>query len=374
MSRSKPAPSSPALKWPTGRQAFAALILSVLALGGGCSDDTGGSAPVAAVDAGVDAESVDVNDGDVVDAADLPVALMDVADEPPSDTAPEFVEDVEAQDTETRDAPITNPSEEGQACLQTPDCDLPDRVCLEGVCTLVPASRTYVEVNYVLEQPEEISAIVSVLKGFVGDVGFFMTALGPLSESDAIEVTYGGADPITEGSDEELPGYAFQRPESLPPTFFLQPFQDPMRPFAGDTWRSERFTYELVALFDFNNTRNEVGFVAIDTFVTMQFSPDGSSIERGNITGYITREQTEDRLLTFGDDCESPQSLCCIVTVGVCPTYSCGQDAPLESIADILDCNGAMPDVDLDETIPGNDAYFATIFFASKEVQRLDSE
>ncbi|MEO1268357.1 MAG: hypothetical protein AAFX99_09675 [Myxococcota bacterium] len=356
---------------------FAVLFGCLLIGSVACSDDDGASGTDNAVDTGMTSApdtATMTADTDPPEDTSPPEDTAPPEDtEPPEDTTPpedtsppEDTAPPEDTDEVRADVPI-DASDEGQECLQTPECE-EGRICLEGVCTFVPEGQTFVETNYVLEEPEEISAVVSVLKGFVGQTGFFMTDIAPLADNDTLLVTYGGGDPAGPIMDGVTPTYRWQRPDELP-TFSMSPYADPERPLAGESWMSEVFDYELVALFEFDGQQNRIGLEVLDTVVEMRFSPGEERITRGFITGFITRQEAEDRWLNFGSDCdEGVGSLCCIVSVGVCPTYNCSDDPELGDIAAVLDCNGAEMDADLDPEIPGPDAYQTTIFFESIRV------
>lgn len=341
--------------------ALAILICVTLAA---CSDDgdMGGGTP--APDVGVDtADSSGTSDvvPDVPAPEDLgpepepdlpaPDAPDDTPDTP--DLPPDVAEDV------TEDAPDLAEPDLGvmQACDdQTPCPDGYD--CVAGVCTLLPSGLIFVENNYQLLQPTALTNVVSFFKGIFSDLGFFMTAMGPL-DGDSVEVMYGGADRVTR-IDDAPDEWRWQLPDRLP-SFTMRRLEggDPLQ---SDTWQSEIFTYRLVALYG-PEPRAGIGFVAEKTVVTMRFDPELTNIVEGTISGFMTREEAENRFLAISDNC--------LLQQGACPLVDC-ENSPLETVADVLDCNEVEPDSDLDDDIPGNDAYATEIYFTSELVTLVE--
>jgi hypothetical protein len=249
----------------------------------------------------------------------------------------------------------------GTACQAEATCIKEHYDCLGGVCTLNPTGRAFVETNYVLEQPSALTNVVSVAKGLFSDTGFFLTEVAGL-EGDAARVYYGGGDRL-EQHDDGPDVYRWQLPDDLP-SFLMRRLQDPEQPLQGNTWRSDVFDYELVALFGDEVPRGRLGFEAVQTQVTMTFDPDLTQIMEGRIEGYITRAEAERRELGLVDNCALSRLLC--------PAYDCTNDPPLATFAELLDCNGVPTDSDLDPLIEGNDAYRASIFFQSERVELVE--
>ena len=254
-------------------------------------------------------------------------------------------------------APDTAPDAPGsleQACDEQSPC--PEGYeCLEEVCTLVPSGRVYVENNYQLLQPTALTNVVSFFKGFFSDLGFFMTAMGPL-EDGTIQVVYGGADRVLIGN-EEPDQWRWQLPERLP-VFEIRRQTEGVPPLQSDTWVSDVFDYQLVALYG-DEPRSRIGFEARQTVVTMQFSQDLQSITGGTIRGYMTRVEAESRFLELDDNC--------LLQQGLCPAVDC-ELAPLQTLADILDCNEVAPDAEIDD----EDAYITEVYFSSEIVEVVE--
>ncbi len=347
----------------------AAVLVLLLGIGlTACSDDTDNNAVAPGSDAGADTQNGDDTSGesDTPDAEPGDLPADDVAPDLDPDT-PDVI-DVAEDAPDTADAPIDAPEDTAdvdeepdlgvmQACDEQTPC--PDGYeCVAGVCTLVPSGRIYVENNYQLLQPTALTNVLSFFKGIFTDLGFFMTAMGPL-DGDTVEVTYGGADRITrvmDGPDE----WAWQVPERLP-TFTMTRMEggDPLQ---SSAWQSEVFQYRLVALYG-DEPRAGIGFTAEQTVVTMRFNPELTEIVEGTIRGYMTRDEAENRRLEISDNC--------LLQQGACPMVDC-DNAPLMTLADVLDCNEVEPDYDLDDEIEGNDAYTTEIYFTSEIVTLVE--
>ena len=269
--------------------------------------------------------------------------------EPPEDATepePEVVED--AVDEEVFD---------GLACDEDADCPENYR-CLEGICVLDPTGRAYVEFNYVLEEPSELTNAISVLKGFFGDVGFFMTQWTGLDEENRSEMFYGGGDRVLE-VDDGPDVWIWQVPNRLP-SVLVHPLIEENDPLNGRRWQTEPFDYELVALFGEGPNRFSLGFEAVQTVLTVEFSEDMSEIVAGRLEGFITREEVLSRDVDLSDNC--------IIARGLCPTFDCDQDPPWETLGDVFDCLQIPMNADLDPNLEGHDAYSASIFFQSELV------
>ena len=254
----------------------------------------------------------------------------------------------------------TNNADVPLSCAMVEDC--PDNyACLDNICTLSPHELSFVETNYILESPAALSGVVSLIKGFLTGTGFFMTLFSPIDEAGVITVTYGGGDRVM-SNPEGFDTYAWQFPPDTLPTFTIERFQSLDDPMQDDTWESEVFDYRLAAVFEFNGIRSTLGFEAKNAIMKATFNEDLTEIINGSLAGYITREEAESRFLNLDD----PD---CFFTIGLCPTFDCGVDEPLQTIADVLDCNDAELDSDIDPEIEGNDAYRAVIAFESKRVE-----
>lgn len=334
-------------------------LVAGLALAGCGDDEAGGSG---AGNDGPGTNNGSTNNGapeDVGSDSDpTPDVAMNNGTEPDvedaSDAAPDTVEDDAPEDVVMEDVHVPTTCQGPEDCTGT-------TACIDGVCTLTPEGLAYVEYNYVLQEPEELTTVVSVLKGFLSGTGFFMTEFSARGEDDTVMVTYGGGDrvmAVPDGYDI----YAWQFPPDTLPTFQMSRYQDPNDPLQDAVWESEVFDYRLVAVFEFMNVQSEVGFLAKNATTRMRFSQDLSQIEDGVLEGYITRQEAENRFLNLDD----PQ---CFLTLGLCPTFDCVNDLPLQTLADVLDCNGAELDSDVDPDIEGHDAYRAVIYYQSERIE-----
>lgn len=281
-----------------------------------------------------------------------PDASPDPEDVVEPEPEPEPVEDVGVPDV-----PDEPDAFEGLACVADEECP-EDHLCLGAICTVNPVGRAYVEFNYVLEEPAALSNAFSVLKGFFGDVGFFLIEFGPLDDEGVSEMVYGGADRLIDVNDGP-DTWRWQLPDELPSTA-VHPLREEGDPLNGRRWQSDTFDYQLVALFGDTPNRLRLGFEAAQTVLTMEFSEDLSQIVSGRLDGYITRDEAVTRTVDLSGNC--------LLAVGLCPAHSCANDPPLETLADILDCLEVPLNADIDPNIEGHDAYTAAIFFQSEAV------
>ncbi len=354
-----------------GRRAAALLTVAILCAGvTACSDDeNAGGNGAANNEANNDVNNDQNNDvnndqnndqnndtnNDTPDANDEP----DIPDEPdvedPMDADEPDIDEPDVPDEPDIDEPDV--PDEPMACVDSEEC-AENYACIAERCTIDPSGRAYVEYNYVLEEPSALTNAVSVLKGFFGDVGFFMIDLDTLGEGNIFEAPYGGADLVTE-NDNGPDTYAWQLPDRLP-MVEVHPMDPEAEDFDPDVWVADPFTYELVAVFTDGDIRSGLGFEAEQTSLTMRFTPDLTGIVEGRLNGFITRAEAESRSLQLAENC--------LLALGLCPTFSCANDPPMETLADVLDCNDVVLDSDIDPNIEGHDAYRAVIFFQSNEV------
>jgi hypothetical protein len=332
----------------------------------GCSDDAAGANTN--TDASTDTSTGDTGSDVASDVAEDTAAQDTPGDrgtEDDPDVAPDVAQEVGEDTAEDpagpEDTSDTSP-DAGAPVMQACDDDTPcpdGYDCVQGVCTLVPSGRVYVENNYQLLRPTPLTGVVSFFKGFFTDLGFFMTSMGPI-EGANIEVSYGGADRVV-NRDEEPDQWRWQLPERIP-TFTISRQTEDVDPLQSNTWVSEVFDYRLVALYG-EEPRAQIGFEAKNTVVTMRFSEDLTMIIYGTIRGFLTREEAELRFLDIADNC--------LLQQGVCPAVDC-ENAPLQTLADILDCNEVEPDADIDDEVDGNDAYTTEVFFTSDVVELVE--
>jgi hypothetical protein len=310
---------------------------------GTASADTGTPDMVDTLDASEPDPSPVVQPDPVPDATPDPQDVPEPEPEPDvTEPEPDVVEDVVDEDIF-----------EGSDCVDDEDC--PENYsCLDEVCVLNPEGRAYVEFNYVLEEPSELTNTISVLKGFFSDVGFFLIDFSPLDEANESEMFYGGAERVLEVEDGP-DVWTWQLPLDLPS---VQVYPDIREddPLNGRRWTTDPFTYELVAIFG----EFRLGFEAVDAVVSMEFSEDLSQVVSGRLTGYITREEVEGRGVDFTDNC--------LLATGLCPAFDCVNDPPWETLAEVFDCLEIPLNADIDPNLEGDDAYDASIFFQSEQV------
>jgi hypothetical protein len=337
------------------------LIISLLALGA-CGEEEPPAGGDAAADLGEEEEdaqalpdvSPDLGEPDQGEdvqedpgAPDVPEEveedLSDLVEDAPEDMGADVVEDVAPVDMGDPDI--------GFGCTQDDQC-AEGYQCIDEVCTLWPLGRVYAEINYVLERPNALTNVVSFIKGFFSEIGFFITEFRE-AQGDEIIVYYGGADRL-QRVDEGPDRYRWQIPDALP-SFRIHRLVDEAEPLQGHTWQSEVFDYRLVALFG----GSELSFEAVQTTVTFRFNEALTEVEGGRIEGYLTRAEAERRALGIGGDC--------FRSLAICPMYDCQNDEPLLTVADVLDCNAVPLDSDVEPLVEGDDSYRVEIFFVSEE-------
>lgn len=269
-------------------------------------------------DVEIDAEP-DVEPDAVVDAE--PDVEFDA--EPDADVEPEVVEDT------------------GLDCGDDPDiCEAP-YVCIDGACQIDVSESTWSESDFDITEPEELTRIFEIFKSFATNVKFMVIDFGELSGS--VGALYGVADIIDETvSPVEVSWQALAEPGEIS----FVPARDDDSPLEGDSWISGVFLYELRAAATiefpgFDEISANFGLDAEQVTLQMWFNP--LDLDRGTarLTGIVTREEAENRDLASRDEFDGFDALFC---------ETAGYDPGLDwQLADILDCNGAIMDADVDD-------------------------
>jgi hypothetical protein len=294
------------------------------------------------------------DDGGVADVADAGSSdtrvLGDREQEPDVDALePDVASDVvdaedAAQDADESDAPhvvqditvVDEPEDSGTAC-DTPELCEGEFDCVEGVCTLDPAGRTYVEQSYRIREPAEVTHVFDFIKTFAADVAFFMLDVSEQGDPGRRPARYGTADRLIVPDTLDIV-YAWQFPEI--DRLMLTPVRGPGG-LRGDVWESNQFQWNLrahVVLEDLN-VDEIIGFVAEYASVRIEFADDMED-GRGEFRGVVTRREAEDRY--FGSSAFEPfRAIICTEHPNLVP--------PGErwSLADIMDCNATPLDVDI---------------------------
>jgi hypothetical protein len=226
--------------------------------------------------------------------------------------------------------------DQGTACDDHDDCEDP-YACVDGVCTLDIALQSYVEQTYRVTQPEELVHVFDFVKSFASDVAFLALEVSDEGDPARRPVRYGSADRLRLPDTLETV-YRWQSPERDRLLFTPARGESGLD---GNSWESNVFQWNLNAHVVLPDLRVDTtfGFVAEQTQVFLTFSDDLQTAE-GEFRGIVTRAEAEARI--FGDtEFEPFRTFICRVTPDLLPL---GDDW---SLADVLDCNAAPLDVDL---------------------------
>ena len=257
--------------------------------------------------------------GDTADEPD--VADADVADEP------------DVEETDTVDA--------GTDCSDAPDLCEDPYTCVEGVCRLTMDETTWAESDFDIVEPEELTRIFEFLKSFADGVKFMVLDVGPGTVE--LTATYGAANVV----DEEVSPIqvSYQTPGGVGEMVF-RPSAPEETPLHGDSWETVPFQYELQASahVEFPGVEPvdaDFGLFAENMVIALTLLVDEPGHASGTLTGLVTREEAEDRTLAGRDQIPGFATLFCSVR---------GYDpGPQWNLSDILDCNEAEMDADLDD-------------------------
>jgi hypothetical protein len=194
-----------------------------------------------------------------------------------------------------------------------------------------------VEQSYQFREPEELEHVFDFIKTFAADVAFFMLDISDEGDPWRRPARYGSADRIVLPETLNVV-YAWQYPEE--DRLILEPYRGETG-LLGDTWLSNEFQWNLRAKIVLEDLRvdEEIAFVAETAQVMVTFRDD-FSLGHGEFRGVVTRREAESRVLA-SSAFEPFRLLICEVHPNLVPS---GENWTL---ADILDCNAAPMDVDL---------------------------
>lgn len=336
------------------------------------SDGTDTSADVvedASEDVGVDtAEEVgedaseDIAEDTAPDAVEdttdtAPDVVEDTADTAPdvTDTAPEVIEDVVDEEVVEVDA--------GVDCSVEDTCEDP-YVCIEGVCRIPLADSTWAESDFDIVEPEELVRVFEFLKSFAPGVKFLVLDLG--AGPTPVNGTYGTANIVDE---ETSPIQVAYQPEWTPGDITFRPMASDEAPLDGDGWLSDPFFYELRAVAEvsfpgIDPIRAEFGIDAEEVEISIRFYADEEDNTTAQLVGHVTREEAENRTMAGRDEIPGFAGLFCISA-----SYDPGDEW---NLSDILDCNGALMDVDTDGD-DEMDAYRVVISAVFESAELVDA-
>lgn len=303
-----------------------------------CGSDSLPAAEGIAPDAEVaDATADAASDAEGSDAADDAAEVAEGSDTT-ADAATDGSDDIA---TDTADPPDTLPPvDAGTDCSGGTACESP-YLCIEGVCRFPIANLTFAEERFALVEPAQLSRLFNLLRTFAPDVAFFVLQTGPdnLSPQPA---AYGVADIRNEAV---LPvEVAWQTPAALESLSF-HPVPEPAAPLAGWQWDSDPFTYRLNATATLTLPGRPpepytFGFNALQVVASFRpFGPDGPPTVV--LRGLVSRAETESRLLGSDASFSPLRSL-------FCSQSSYESPSPNWQLSDILDCNNAPLNADID--------------------------
>ncbi|MCB9521633.1 MAG: hypothetical protein H6698_04230 [Myxococcales bacterium] len=273
------------------------------------------------VEAGVDADAEP--DPDTVDTSDVD----DTADAPVDGSG-------DVEDVEPDVAPDT-----GIACGTPVACEAP-YVCIAEVCRLPISETAWAESDFDIVEPEELTRIFAFLKSLTPDVKFAVIELG--TGESVVPGVIGTADVV---DDTVLPLQVWWQDVAARDTVVFRPLDGEGGTLGGDSWQTDRFPYSLraraeVSFPGLDPITAEFGLDALDVALTLTPDTETALSATGTIEGYVTRAETEDRVLAARDGIPGFAGLFCLS-----PSYDPGADW---NLSDVLDCNEAELDVDSD--------------------------
>jgi hypothetical protein len=277
------------------------------------------------------------------DSATAPV--VDDASSGPSDggTPPSHApSDAGAAGGEVPDGEIATHLDGGMPIPEKPPAPAPD-AAISGK----PLGNSYAETEYMLERPEGlVGAFQAVQTLSTGTTRLFVNSITEAATDGGMvdQVRYGAADSVDGG-------LVWQKLTAKPRTFEIGPSKDDAR-----TLVSKPFTYTLQArvAVDADNVFS-LYIESVQSVWTATFSADYENITTGALYGIITRTEAEHRPITF---------LACGAGCGL--NLGCSL-TDQNYLSNILDCNGAKLDADVDGDGTA-DGYQMILSFKSQRV------
>lgn len=312
------------------------------------ADTTDTTTADATTDAGADTAADAVEDAP---EEVTPDAEVDTAPDVVADTAEDTAPDIE-DTADTMDAADVEVVDAGSSCADDPlICSAP-YTCMDDVCRIPLADTTWAESNFDIDEPEELTALFRTFKSFANDVRFLVLDFG--AGGNALPGQYGTADIVSE-EEGELMRVAYQHEGAFVGNVIVRATETDDAPLAGNAWITDPFFYELraTAVIDFPGAEPinaSFGLDAQDVEITLAVNEDGTEAE-GLLIGVVTREEAEGRSMM--DDEDFPENL-------FCSRYDIEPESGVWHLSDVLDCNDAEMDIDVD--LDGtNDAYRVVI-------------
>ncbi len=332
-------------------------VVAALAVAGflsvGCGDSEGSSdeSDADVADAGGGGSDVADDTQDVIDASDSSAESETGEDDSDADA----VSDAPDAD-DTQDVPVE--VDAGTTCESEGDCDAP-YVCLDEICRLPMGDVDWAEQEFTITEPEELTDAFGFIKQFAEGVSFLMLDVLDSPVEASRPAFYGPGD-ITVENDETL--YTFQFPQALGGIVF-RPDTDPERPTHGNLWISDEFTYEFIARVVFGDGFVGVSFDAQRVRLQLDIQENYATAS-GVLEGFLTREEAEFR--AFGTDAEFGA-----FAPLVCSNSAWETDDDIWNLSDVLDCNGAVLDGDVDGD-GTNESYFVRMDVVFNAVEFQD--
>ena len=347
-----------------------------------CSDDTTTPTDIADTGESTDAEDTDGSaaapDTDLPDSQPPDSGTPDVApDALPTDTADDAAPDADPADI--LDAADAGESTDGSAsdvvesdtadvepdvpttpplvdCTSDPDlCDLPYS-CIAGSCRLPLERRNVVEDadDFTVTEPEELTNIFNLLKSLAFGARFLLIAPADGDDNAAVTAEYGAADVIDESEEPITVAWQFFARNEI----IFRPDETGEGASDPRAWISDEFLYDLTAnvIIDLgigDPIAASIGFNAEQVRFRIVLDESGLGGD-GSVIGYLTRVEAEARPITDVDTFAAFRGLLCTN-----PAFPNPADG-VWHLSDILDCNDAPIDHDLDGD-GTNDSYFLRI-------------
>jgi hypothetical protein len=317
--------------------------LSALGLSSGCNSD---DEHTPRLDASIGHANDDVGDsrdaqvpvdpGDTGAGSDSGTQTLDAGAGGLDGAAEEL--DAEASDAAAGDWDASDGDENAEH-----DASLPDDEDTGSAPGANPRGRAYAETSFTLVKPAGLKAVLEQATSLIGNGRLFVNEYRAGSGSTAV-VVYGAADAVT-GSQVR-----WQFPSAQRYSFTAAPVRgEPTR------YRSEPFTYRMLARVKILFSTRQVGLAVVDTIYDAKFDTEFQAIEAGTLKGVLPRSLAEQTSFQVGPLCSQ-----------FCPSSFCTSHG-VNTLADVLDCQNSTMDVDRDgDGRP--DAYAMELAFRSQRV------
>ncbi len=205
-----------------------------------------------------------------------------------------------------------------------------------------PTDLSFAETSFSLVTPDALKPLLNQASTLLEQGSLFVNAYR--ISGARFGVNYGAADWVTSAE------VRFQFPENDRNRFFVAVDPDALR-----TYRSQPFTYRLLARIKVLGIASYLSMNVRDTVYEAKFDADFLAIEQGSLKGALSRQDAERSPLELGVLCGT-----------YCPGDFCVSRG-VSTLADVLDCQGATLNLDRDSDGTA-DAYRVEMAFNSRRV------